>query len=139
MRVREDNVGPNKVRIGVEGLLEILCGRALLVVAVFSVRSGEVIIAPKIRIEGLVIPRARAPELPLISRANSRLDPINDLLGYVSLKREGIAQVALIAISPQMFVRGAVDELRSDAHSITGVLHSPFYDPVHVQFARDFG
>jgi probable HAF family extracellular repeat protein len=55
------------------------------------------------------------------------------------LQREYVTRVSLVAISPKVFVRRAVDELRGDAHAIAGALHGSFDDPVHVQLASDFG
>ena len=78
MRVRQANPGRGEARIGVEGLLELLSSRAVFVV---TVASGEVVIAPKVCIEGYRVWRPRATDRRLVPRANSHLDSINDLLG----------------------------------------------------------
>jgi len=43
---------------------------------------------------------------------------IGDIQSYVGLNREDVSQVAVVSLSPNVFVACAVDKLRDDPHSI---------------------
>src|SRR5580692_6163220 len=100
MCVRQANVRGGEVRIGVDGLLEVLRRRTFFVVTDAPHSSSEVVVAPKICVESLRVCRPRPAKRFLALSPNLPMDSLNDLLCQVSLEREGIAHVALVAIGP---------------------------------------
>jgi hypothetical protein len=55
----------------------------------------------------------------------------------VALQAEHVAQVAFVAVRPQVAVAPGVDELNRDAHAVAGTQDRPFDRRVNPQFACD--
>ena len=60
-----------------------------------------------------------------------------DLPSDLPLEREHVAEVALIALSPQVVVAAGIDELERDPHAVTRAEHAALDDPLYVQLFRD--
>ena len=56
---------------------------------------------------------------------------------HVALERQGVPQFTLIALGPQVPVRGTLDQLRGDADLVAGTQDGAFHDGVHVQLTSD--
>src|SRR6267154_2221751 len=63
---------------------------------------------------------------------------MNNGAGHFSLHDQGILQVALIALGPELGIRRPVNQPRRDEGQTAGARHGALYDCVHFQLARDF-
>ncbi len=57
--------------------------------------------------------------------------------GDLALDTEQVAHRTIVALGPEVLVRGHVDELRGDAQLITSTLHTAFEDGADVQLRTD--
>src|ERR1700676_783462 len=96
------------------------------------------VIALQVGIQTPGIHRPRLREWDLARGCEPGPNLTRDVLGYISFEREHVAHISFVVVSPEVFVRWPVDELRGDTHAIARALHSSFDDSIHIQFARDF-
>ena len=75
----------------------------------------------------------------LLGTRELQLDLAGDRPRDLAVKREDVAEVAVVAVAPEVLVGGGLDELRGDAHAVSGAQHRALDDGVHVQLARDLG
>ncbi len=81
--------------------------------------------------------RLRKPCL-LLWREGMR-DAGGNRASHFALYGEDIAQLQVVGVCPQMFIRRGLDELNRDAHPVTGPHHRALDQSVNAQFARDLG
>ena len=62
-------------------------------------------------------------------------DLLGDSTGDLALQGEDVASVALITSSPQVFVSGTLNQLRSNADLVAGSHHRAFDYCIYVQLA----
>ena len=53
------------------------------------------------------------------------------------LQVQDVAEVPVVAFSPEMLIGAGLDQLRGDAHPIAIATHGALHDGIHAQFARD--
>ena len=65
-----------------------------------------------------------------------------DLLRYgvrhLTLQLQDIVQIAVVRLGPQVLIRGCLEKLGGDTHSLARTNNRSFNDAVDVQFSRNF-
>src|ERR1700682_2945516 len=64
-------------------------------------------------------------------------DLLSNVADDVALQAKDIAQIAIVALGPEMLVGGAVNQLRADSHAVAGPFHGAFHNGIYVEFLRD--
>ena len=120
-------------RVLFDGLLEVFDALA----EALECRLSGVIAAHEIELVGLRVNGAGACQTGSLLRRD--LDPNlgRDRLCHVAFERQNVAQVALVALRPQVPVARRMDQLRGDPHPVSHPLHGAFDDPIHTQLPRD--
>src|ERR1700732_2883872 len=114
MGVCQAIVGGSKLWVSVNGVLEVLRSLPSFFVTGTLGVSVEVVVALKVWVQRFRIDRPELRHYRLIWCSESRLNLPGDVLGYVSFQREHVAQVAFVALGPQVSVSWALDQLRGD-------------------------
>src|SRR6516162_3330078 len=73
----------------------------------------------------------------LFGLGQRRLDDPGDAGGNLVLYGEDVAEVAVVAIGPDVSAGDCIDQLRGDAHPIAGLADAPFEDVAHPQLPPD--
>ena len=71
------------------------------------------------------------------ARRETRFDRRDDLLADLVLQREGVRELAVVALGPEVLVGRGVDELRRHAHAIVDPAHAALDDVSAAKLARD--
>ena len=61
----------------------------------------------------------------------------SDVARHVAFHPKDVAEIAIIALGPQMLVGGSLDELRPDSHPVANPFDRTFDNGIHVKFAAD--
>src|SRR6202049_5270418 len=117
MSICQAIVGGRKLWLGVNRLLERLRSLPFFLVTDALAIFVQVEVALKVCVQRFGINRPQLRHCRLIWSSESYLNLPCDILGHVSFQREDVAQVALVAVGPQVFVCWAMDQLRGDAHA----------------------
>jgi hypothetical protein len=67
------------------------------------------------------------------------LDLARDVFRHVPFQSKNVAEISLLCIRPEMPVRWAMNQLRSDSDTIAGALGASLDDAVHSQVVRNLG
>ncbi len=89
------------------------------------------------KLVSLPIDRAGTCQPRFLLRRQRNLDLSGDCVRHLALQGEDVAQVALVAVGPQVPVRGRMDQLRRDPHPLPGAQNRPLHHRIYVQLARD--
>src|SRR5205807_3863925 len=81
--------------------------------------------------------RRRLVELFLLPSGELRVQRIRDLLRHGRLDSEPVRQVAVVQLGPELAVGASIDQLRLDAHAISGALHAALDDGSDTQRRAD--
>jgi hypothetical protein len=66
-------------------------------------------------------------------------DLFGDGASNFALNCQNVSNFTFIAVSPEMLVGRAVDELGCDTHAVTGALYGTLDDAIDVEFLSDLG
>ena len=138
MNLGQPDIRGGETRLGVDGPAERFAGQGHFLIAKATTEPVKMGIPLQIWFQGRGIYGPLLRQWCALLSRERRLDLPGDVTGYISFQQEHVAQVALIAISPKVFVCRAVNELRVNPHAIAGALDRSFYDPIRMQVTRDF-
>src|SRR5580704_7310576 len=69
--------------------------------------------------------------------ADGRVNRTRDADGDLVLKRENVAEIAIVAFGPEMFAGGRLNELAGDAHPAARFAHAALQHVAHAKLAPD--
>ena len=131
--VRDPGMGLRETLVAPDGLAEELDGRVHFGVGTVPQAS----LAAQVEIVGLgVAGAATLDELALLP-AQVTAQRTDELLRNLGLDREDVAQVAIVALRPQVVAVHRAHELRRDPHTLACLADAAFEHRAHTERAAD--
>ena len=131
MRPGQSQVGPSVVGIEIERPHE----QASRLGVAFACRPVALLGSAKHEIVRLEHFGRRPAEADLLGLGELHRHGANDLLGDLVLEGEDVADLAVVALGPEVIAGGRVHELRRDAHAVARTLHAALQDVAHAEVA----
>ena len=97
----------------------------------------EQFLGAEVEIECFDIP-GRLLDRRLFRGRKLRLELAGYCLGDLALNGEGIRQLAIVLLSPQMSVGARVNQLRQDLHAVCRALHAAFQEMGYSKLSSNF-
>ena len=91
------------------------------------------------RIVGLRVDLRPNRQALCLGGCEPEFDPLDDLLSNLAVQSEHVAQIAIVALRPEMTIVARIDQLRRDAHPILVPKDRPFEHRLHIELASDLG
>ena len=128
-------MGRRKIRVNLDGALEILLGAFGFVFSGVLVPVPDKAHAALIKIPGVKITRKLGFGPLSFGFGQFRSQGADHGFSDVVLHGENVFQVAVIAVRPKILARLSFDQLRCDAHPLAGAAHTALQHIAHIQFA----
>ena len=100
------------------------------------VAGGVVLPRHQVEVVGIEVGRAALLDRLLLLGQQLELQRLDDRFRDLVLQREDVAQVAVVALGPDVVAGGAIDQLRGDAHAAARLAHAALEHVLHLELAR---
>ncbi len=92
--------------------------------------------APQVVVECLELV-GRRPDRIVLVRRHRQFQCLDNVRSDLVLHRENVIQVAIVGLGPQVAILDGINELRRDAHPITGTPDAAFEHVAHAELLRN--
>src|SRR5437667_9672988 len=94
-------------------------------------------VSARVKIESREIGGGRSLDCGLLRRRKFGAQLISNGFGNLSLDRKNVIQWPVVMLGPKMNILARIEQLRADAHTIAGALHTTFEDVRNAKFPCD--